>query len=284
MFQYEEMPEIQEYFSRVRLRSCCCVSVWRDARDPGILLASDWDHVVMFQYEEMPEIQEYFSCQIEIMLLRFSMRRCQRSRNTSHVRLRSCCYVSVWGDARDPGILLTSDWDHVVVFQYEEMPEIQEYFSCQIEIMLLCFSMRRCQRSRNTSRVRLRSCCYVSVWGDARDPGILLVSDWDHVVMFQHEEMPEIQEYFSCQIEIMLLCFSMRRCQRSRNTSHVVRLRSWSSRPRYLILGSCLIKPVQIVILKYPLLLNGLMRRCTEIQHKVRHVVTFQYEEVPRCI
>ena len=210
--------------SHIRLGSCCCVSVWGDARDPGILLISDWDHVVVFQYEEMPKIQEYFSYQIEIMLLCFSMRRCQRSRNTSRVRLRSCCYVSVWRDARDPGILLASNWNHVVMFQYEEMPEIQEYFSTsdwdhvvifqyeadardpgillmhqikimllcfsmrrcqrsrntsqrQIEIMLLYFSMRRCQRSRNTSRVRLRSCCCVSVWGDARDPGILLMSD-----------------------------------------------------------------------------------------------------------
>ena len=187
LFQYEEMPQIQEYFSRQIEIMLLCFSM----RDTGILLASDWEHVVVFQYEEMPEIQEYFSRQIEIMLYCFSTRRCQRSRNTSHVRLRSCCYVSVW-DARDPGILLASDWDHVVLFQYEEMPEIQEYFSRQIEIMLYCFSMRRCQRSRNTSRITLRSCCYVSVWGDARDPGILLTSDWDHVVMFQYEEMPEI--------------------------------------------------------------------------------------------
>ena len=63
----------------------------------------------------------------------------------------------------DPGILLGSDRDQVVVFQYEEMSEIHEYFSRQIEIMLNCFSMRSCQRSRNTSRVRYRSCCFVSV-------------------------------------------------------------------------------------------------------------------------
>ena len=67
------------------------------------------------------------------------------------------------------------------------------------------------------------------------DPGILLASDRDHVVVFQYEEMPEIQEYFSRQIEIM------------------------KQQATVFDLGSCLIKPVRRV-LKYPLLLNELIQ------------------------
>ena len=171
--------------------------------DPGILLASNRNHVVLFQYEEMPQIQEYFSRQIEIMLLCFSM--------------------------RDTGILPASDWEHVVVFQYKEMPEIQEYFSRQIEIMLY---------------------------------------------LFQYEEMPEIQEYFSRQIEIMLLCFSMRRCQRSRNTSRV-RLRSWSSRPRCLTWDPASSSPCSV---SWSTRYSSTSSFRYSFQHQVQNSQIFSYE------
>ena len=91
------------------------------------------------------------------------------------------------------------------------------------------------------------------------DPGILLASNWDNVVVFQYEEMPEIQEYFSRQIEIM------------------------KQQATVFDLGSCLIKPVQRV-LKYPLLLNELIQvqpsaLSTKFSHFVLQINFFRWKQ-----